>query len=321
MTKIEDLLGVTTCPTCQKRFRVPKKYESFIGKEIQCPKCKRPFVIQIESPAPIEQAAMSGAATADTNGQATSSEGADQKSSPQRRRRTRAEIRKAAYKRIRTAFKPFLKQLEAIQECDSSSEEKIRMWCTDVLRKALGYTDDDLAFELQAFGDRIDIAIKHDDKVILIIECKKRSSLPESARKQAVRYAICKSADWAAVTNGHHWELHRVIPISGKDPEVVEVFNISLLDDDGLSNYDVERMFLLTKKALLSGETEKEFHLARCLDDDRLLSAMFTERSIKAIRRSLIESYKKKFKTPVKLTDKDVAERLEELTRPSDLDA
>ena len=195
------------------------------------------------------------------------------------------------------------------------------MWCTDVLRKALGYTDDDLAFELSAFNDRIDIAVRHDDKVILIIECKKRSTLGDSARKQAVKYAACKSADWAVVTNGQNWELHRVIPIGGKDPEVIEVFNISLLDDDGLSTYDVERMYLLTKKALLSGETEKEFHLARCTDDDRLLLAMFTDRSIKAIRRSLTESYKKKFKVRVKLTDKDVAERLQELTRPSELDA
>ena len=66
----EELLGVTTCPTCQKRFRVRKKYASFVGKEIQCPKCKRPFVIHIEMPAPIEQAAMAGVVSESTNGQA-----------------------------------------------------------------------------------------------------------------------------------------------------------------------------------------------------------------------------------------------------------
>jgi uncharacterized protein YbaR (Trm112 family) len=315
----EELLGVTTCPTCKKRFRVPQKYQSFIGKSIKCPKCKRPFVIEIQTPSPIEQAAMATSA-ADVNGQSGTSSTSTAIAEQKTKKRTRAEVRKAAFLRIRKEFRPFLKQLEAISECGSYSEEKVRVWCFDVLRKVLGYKDEDLDLELTAVNKRIDIAIKHDGNVLLIIECKKGNTPPPKARKQAVNYAMARSANWAIVTNGQNWELHRVIPVHGQDPLVVEVFNISLLDDDGLSMYDAERLYLITKRALLRGETEKEFHRARCLENERLWTSMLSDRAVSAIRRSLVAAYKKEFRQALKITDDDVYEALQELTRPSDLD-
>lgn len=336
----EEVLGVTTCPTCQKRFRILKKHESFIGKQIQCPKCHRPFVVQVQIPSPIEQAAIANAAAAhsalasaptsngDTTGVVTAvvepprpagaAEGIEEK--PKRRVRTKAQIRKSYYKHIREEFRPFLRRLKAIAGAEGSSEEEVRRWCVDVLRTVLGYDDADLDTEMAALGQRIDIAVKHDGKVILIIECKNiRHKLPNSARDQAVMYAANKSADWAVVTSGQDWALYRIIPVKGHDPRVVEVFNISLLDDDGLSEWDVERMYLLTKRALLRGESEKEFHLVQCLDNQRMLLAMSSERVILSTRKFLIQSYKKEFGETVRLTAEDVREQLKELTRPSEL--
>ena len=315
---VDELLGVTTCPTCQKRFRVSKKHESFIGKEIKCPKCKRPFVIQLEQPAPIEQAAMANTAGG-TSDQIASASQVGEKQAQRPRRRTKAQIRKGAYKRIRKEVGAFMKQLETISGCDASSEEKVKMWCKDVLITALGYKNDDLDFELSAGKGRIDIAIKHNEDVIMAIECKKPGTLPAIALKAAVTYAAVRSANWAAVTNGQIWALHRVIPVNGQNPRSVELFNISLLDDDGLSTYDVERMYLLTKCALLRGETEKEFHRKQCLENRRLFDAMISDRAIKSIRRSLVLDYKKEFKHHVALTVDDVEDALKELIRPEEL--
>jgi hypothetical protein len=315
----EVLLGVTTCPTCQKRFRVSKKYESFIGKSIQCPKCKRPFVIKLESPAPIEQAAMATSSVAETNGEAPAEAPPEAAGTPKRKKRTKAEIRKAIYKKIKKEFGPFLKQLEAIAECENYSEEKVRVWCIGVLQNVLGYDDSDLDFELSAGNKKIDIAIKHEDSVVLIIECKRKTSLQETARKQAIDYAMTRSADWAVVTNGRTWELHRVIPVKGQNPRTVEVFNIALLDDDGLSNYDVERMYLLTKRALLRRETEKEFHRAQYFDKNNIFDAMLSDRVTRAIRRALTLDYKKKHKVHVGPTVEEVRDELKELIRPEEL--
>ena len=315
----DEILGVTTCTTCQKRFRVSKKYESFIGKPINCPKCHRPFVIELESASPIENAAManSESGSVSTNGDAVGSTAVITK--PKRKQRTKAEIRKTAYKHIKKEFGPYLKQLAAISACDSTSEEKVRVWCCGALQNALGYKAEDLDYEVTAGKGKIDIVIKHDDKIILIIECKKPGPMPAIARKAAFGYAAQVSADWAVVTNGQTWELHRVIPVSGENVSAVELFNISLLDDDGLSPYDIERMFLLTKRALLRGETEKEFQRAQALEDKRLLAAMFTDRAISAIRRSLCDGYRQQFKKHVKLTPDDVYDSLKSLIRPDEL--
>jgi predicted type IV restriction endonuclease len=109
-----------------------------------------------------------------------------------------------------------MKQLQAMSECDSLSEERIRMWCVDVLRTALGYKDADLDYEVSATNKKIDIAVKHEDAVILVIECKRREMLKESDRQQALNYAMSRSAEWAVVTNGRTWELLRVIPVKAR---------------------------------------------------------------------------------------------------------
>lgn len=314
----ELLLGVTTCPTCQKRFRILKKHESFIGKEISCPKCNRPFVIQLQTPAPIEQAAIDNQSEASkSDSEVTSGEdGAPGKV----KRRSKAEVRKAALAKMRKDFRPFMKRLGAISCSDSKSEELVRVWCIDVLRQVLGYKDEDIDLELSALGDRIDIAIKHEGDVLLIIECKGiDNKLPTKARDQAVKYAATKNASWAAVTNGQNWALYRVIPVKGQDPRAVEVFNIALLDDDGLSSYDLTRLHLLTKRSLVRGETESEFHRAQCLDAKHLFGAMLSDRAVTAIRHSLLTSYKKQFKERVKLTSDDIVDALKETLRPDEL--
>lgn len=316
----DALLGVTTCPTCKNRFRVPKKYESFVGKEIKCPKCKRPFVIKLETAAPIELAAISATSSQTGDSSSPNALAVDGQATAKPKRRTKAQVRKAAYKRIKKEFGAFLKQLETITACDSSPEERIRIWCRDVLVTALGYTVEDLDFEVSAGKGKIDIAIKHEGNVVLVIECKKPGTLPPVARKAAISYAATRSANWAAVTNGQIWELHRVIPVTGQDPQGIEIFNISLLDDDGLSTYDVERMYLLTKRALVKGETEKEFHRARCLSDERLLEALLSDKAVTAIRRTLHLSYKKAHKESVKLTNDEVYDALKALIRPDDLE-
>jgi hypothetical protein len=183
----------------------------------------------------------------------------------------------------------------------------------------LGYKAQDLDFEVTAGKGKIDIVVKDDDKIILVIECKKPGQLPAIARKAAIGYAVQVSADWAVATNGQTWELHRVIPVSGENTCAVQIFNISLLDEDGLSPYDVERIYLLTKRALLRGETEKEVHRAQALEDGRLLAAIFSGRAVKAIRHSLAVVYKKQFKQHVNLTLDDVHDALKELIRPEEL--
>ncbi len=132
-------------------------------------------------------------------------------------------------------------------------------------------------------------------------------------------YAANKSADWAVGTNGSIWKLWRVIPISGRDPEVVEVFNVGLIDEDGISEQDVENFYLLTKRALFNGETATEASCQRAASNQRLLKALTSERVVTAFGRALMESYQADCSEKISLSEDFVASRIAEMFLPDEL--
>lgn len=73
MSEVEESIGVAVCAYCQKRYRILKKHARIVGREIQCPKCKRSFVVAIQQPTPVEQAAV--AQQPPSNGQPETAKG------------------------------------------------------------------------------------------------------------------------------------------------------------------------------------------------------------------------------------------------------
>lgn len=302
----DQVLGITICPHCQKRFRVPKKHESLIGKSIRCPSCHQPFEVNLEVPSQLEQAAISNAEQAE-----------EQKA--KRTRRTKNEIRDEFLSKIGDNLKTLHKRLTEIGE-QCGSEEQVRIWCIDVLKAALGYESSHIDTEVCALGQRIDIALKEDDKIFLVIECKNpRSKLPAAVRDQAVMYAVNKSADWAVATNGAIWKLWRVVPRKGQDPIAIPVFDIALLDEDGISDADVANFYLLTRRALFNGETTAEFHRQEAANEQRILRAMNSERVVTAVTKVLTESYQTESGERVSLADDFIARRLAAMFLPDEL--
>jgi len=314
-----DFIGITACEYCQARFRVRPQQAKLEGKSIRCPKCHREFVVKIVQPSIVEQAAI--ATRPQENGQAeATSTGTDAPPAEKRRRTTKSEIRERHLKRIKKEFRTFHKRLSAIANQEQSSEEEVRRWCIDVLKAALGYEDGEIDTEMCALNQRIDIALKEEDKVFMVIECKNiRSRLPNQVRDQAVMYAVNKSADWAVITNGQVWKLFRVIPTKGSDPRVVEVFDLGLLDEDGVSDRDVEFLYLLTKRAIKSGDSERHYHRTCCLDAERLVKAMSSERVARCLKMSLTQSYSDETGCRVPITVEDVVEKVKELLVPESL--
>lgn len=319
----EEFIGVATCGHCQKRYRILQKQSRIVGKEIQCPKCHRNFVVTLQAPTPLEQASVQQAVdktqpekTATTSKTDTN----DATVAKARQRKKKAEIRSGYYEQIKRSFPIYFQRLKAMLEASGSSEEQVRVWCIDVLRNVLGYEDADIDTELTALGQRIDIAIKHNGKVLVVIECKNiRNKLPNSTRDQAANYAASKSADWAVVTNGSVWKLYRIIPVKGHDPQIVEVFDIALFDEDGLSEYDIQCFYLLTKRALTKSDSESMFHLREAMTDQRMLAAINDPKVIRMMAKLLAATYRKEQNIIVKLDSEDVCERLQELIRPADL--
>ncbi len=279
----DEVIGVTACDECGARYKLRERNRHQIGKPARCQKCSSIFTVELLDPTPLENAVISNESERDQ-------EVAERKP---RQRRTKADIRQEYLDSIRVGFKALHPRLAAMEMAEKCSEENVRIWVIDALINALGYRHSDIDTEVRTLGKRVDIALKRDDRIFLVIECKSvRSKLNNNVRDQAVNYATSLSAPWALITNGHIWRLFNIQPRTGRDPKLVEVFDIALLDADGVSESDVESLYLLTERALFGGESERMSHLIASTSKKRILQALTADRVIRALRAELVESYK-----------------------------
>lgn len=297
-------IGIAVCEWCDTRYRLKAQHASFEGQKTRCVRCHRDFEIYLIRPSSLERAAI----------ETSSSEPS------KRKRRSQDEIRAEHHQRVRDSFRTHHKRLISIRDAERSSEEEVRRWCIDALRQALGYEDCELDTEMRSLNKRVDIAMKWDGKVRMVVECKNiRSRLPDSAREQAAGYAINHGAEWAVVTNGQVWKLFHVEPRKGQEPELFEVFDVALLDEDGVSDADVEMLYLISKRAQESGDTSKAYHRARCCSERSLLRAMASERVTRAIRRQLTDAYAEESGENIRLGDEETYDLVRNLFLPPEL--
>ena len=302
-------IGTTACDECGTRFRVSSKYQDRIGKPSRCPRCKSIFTVELIESTPLEKAAI------DSENEVEESAGEARK----KRRRSKDKIRQDTIDKISDGFKQLHPRLVQISE-SKNREEEVRHWCIDVLKVALGYSDDDIEIQVPILGKYADIVLKKDGKAFLVIECKGiKSRLNRNVRFQAANYATSLSAEWIVVTNGQIWKLYRLRPSPGQDPHFIEIFDVALLDEDGVSDSDATNLYLLTSRAVFSGDLEKRSHEVACITKKRIQQALDSERVIKALRLELAQSYKEEHDQNVKLDDETVADALQEALGFSEL--
>lgn len=97
------------------------------------------------------------------------------------------------------------------------------------------------------------------------------------------------------------------------------IFDVSLLDEDGISDRDAENLYLLTSRAMSSGDTEKVFHAVCCMSSLRLRSALFSERVVKAMRLQLLETYLDETEVRLNVDDDEILDALKDEFELSEL--
>ena len=192
------------------------------------------------------------------------------------------------------------------------NEEETRRWCVDMIRSAFGYKDSDIETELSVLGQRVDIALLDDEKVIAVIECKAATvALSNSAINQAANYAIALGTEWAVTTNGHHWMMFHVSPARGGEPIVSMLFDVEVLDDDGLSKSDTDSLCLLTKQSISSGDTKRAYHQENIMSFENIKAAIVSPEIVSAVAEKLKSTYKSQHGVSVDSDNDSVREVLE----------
>jgi len=305
-----EYIGTTVCDECGARFRVAKKHQDRLGKPVRCSKCKSIFTAELVAPTPLEIASTE-------NAQET---GETEYEARRRRRRSKSEIKQETIDSIRNGFRKLHPQLVEIA-ARNSSEEDIRIWCCNALVHALGYDQSkNIKTEVKVLGQSADIVLHQNDQVFLVIECKNtKSHLRSQVRDQAAGYAMNFSAEWIVITNGLIWKLYRVIPQPGKDPKFIEVFDVALLDEDGVSEEDAENLYLISPRAVFCGDLEKKSHEVACTSKKRILRALESERVVKALKTQLATSYKDEYNVNVKLDEQMVSDSIQDTLGQNEL--
>lgn len=123
------------------------------------------------------------------------------------------------------------------------NESDTAMIITDMLSELFGYEKfSEITSEYSIRGTYCNLAIRIDDKVKLLVECKAVGiELKENYVKQAVDYAANQGIEWVVLTNGALWRIYRLIFAKPKDKELVSEFNF--LDIRGKNKSDQELLF------------------------------------------------------------------------------
>jgi len=216
--------------------------------------------------------------------------------------------KKSRIKKINKEFQQQVGRIALQLSKGTRNEEEARRWCVDMLKSsAIGYKEADIETEARVLGKRVDIALKDDGKIFMVIECKAATvniNLP--AIQQAATYAVALGAEWAVVTNGHDWSLYHVSPTKGVEPDITEIFDISILDEDGISEDDAYCLYLLTKEAIESGETKKLFHEINCTSIERIKSVVMSDEVVSILKKKLEESYRENMGVSVSVDDEEI---------------
>ena len=191
-----------------------------------------------------------------------------------------------AAERLSAGLKRFAPILAAAKSRDVN-ESDTSMIVTDMLADVFGYDKySEVTRELAIRGTYCDLATRIDGKFQMLIEVKAIGlELKESHAKQAVDYAANQGIEWVALTNGHLWQVFRVIFAKPIDAELV--LDIDVLALNPKNQNDLESLYLLTRESMLkSGLYAYHDHL-QATNKFFLAAVVLSDPVLETVRREL----------------------------------
>jgi predicted type IV restriction endonuclease len=144
---------------------------------------------------------------------------------------------------------PILQQQKTrdVAEADTVTVDK------DILAEVFGYDKyAELTAEHCIRGTYCDLAVKLDDKCVLLIEVKAIGiELNDRHVKQAIDYAANEGIEWVVLTNAVTWRLYHVIFSKPIDKQLVG--EVDLLASEYKKDAEIARLFPLTREGFKKG--------------------------------------------------------------------
>lgn len=213
-------------------------------------------------------------------------------------------IPKTAENRIRDGIKKYKNVLKTAKDRDVNESDTVTI-VNDMLSDICGYDKyGDITREYAIRGTFCDLAIKLEEKVIFLIEVKAIGiALKDSHLRQALQYASSSGIEWGILTNGDHWQAHRVL--FEKPIKTEMAFDFSFIDTTKVSKL-IEFFFLLGKEGAKKSAIDV-YHEERQLTSRFMIAHIIQTESVLNLIRKQLRTLSNK----VKITNDDILTTLQ----------
>jgi len=306
-------MAKTQCPECQAKYTIkPSRVEQIVGQTVTCKVCSARFTVELLPTRSVEQTLEESEETE-----------AQETKAPTRKykRRSQAEIRQEHIDHLASRFREHHQTLVEIDAAEEPSVDAVKQWVHTVLQDCLGYDEQGIVTDVIYRNSQIDMVI-HDEPEAppKFLYCIKdtRSSLNQDIVNQVKSDVFALGIPFAVVTNGDVWRFFRADKLDGES-RFVEIANIPILDEDGVSDTDAEELYLLSKRALQRGDTEKTSHQIAALQPHRITEALFETSVLSKINRTLSQNYKAEAGVNVNIASEILQQKIEAILTTSNL--
>lgn len=215
-----------------------------------------------------------------------------------------ASIPKLAEKRIRDGIKRYRNVLKKAKDRDVNESDTVTV-IIDALADICGYDKyTEITREYAIRGTFCDLAVKVDEKPAFLIEVKAIGiELKENHLRQVIQYASTEGIEWVILTNGDHWQAHRVLFEKPIKTEVA--FDFSFIEEKNISQL-VELFFLLSKEGVKRSAIDS-FHEESQLTSRYMVAASLLSDPVLAMVRKQLRCLSSK----VKITTDEIKQLIE----------
>jgi len=209
---------------------------------------------------------------------------------------------------IRRALKKFAPNFIQAREDGLTEADTVDRVCL-FFEEVLGYERlNDISHEVPMKNKFIDVCLKIDDRVRLIVEVKRAGQqLRDRHIEQAQIYASQNNYPWVLLTNGVDWHLYHLTFEEGIDYE--KAFIVSLDTDEELEDA-AEKLAILHKQSIKKDELEIFWGKAAALGPSSIAKALFTEDVLKRLRQEIHRE------TGLLIDPEDLANSIQEMLSP-----
>lgn len=196
------------------------------------------------------------------------------------------KITKKTEERIVSVVPKFQKVLAIAKARDLNESDTVSV-ITDLLAEVFGYEKYlEITSELAIRGTYCDLAVKVNDKIHFLIECKAiGTELKDNHLRQAVGYGANKGIQWIILTNGADWHVYRIRfeqPIAW---DLVVRFDMSTgsVKDERF----IESIFLLTKEGVEKCAREEVYEKIQCVNRFIVGAVIMSDPVVQVIKREI----------------------------------